>query len=90
MQARNLHLFTRSVKGSRRNFVGLALGGTAAGAMCTQIRNPARHQSVTQFPQRFDRELRRVGRRVVYVLPPRIPLPFSRKLQAQIGQKIAA
>ena len=42
------------------------------------------------YPQRFDRELRRVGRRVVYVLPPRIPLPFSRKLQARVGQKIAA
>jgi len=72
-----------------------------------------------QYPQRFDRELRRVGRRVVYILPPlwdlaaalnvrehrwlfltlrkihhrlppRIPLPFSRKLQARLGQKIAA
>ncbi|MEM7503504.1 MAG: methyltransferase domain-containing protein [Pseudomonadota bacterium] len=70
-------------------------------------------------PQRFDQELRRVGRSVVYVLPPiwdlaaalnirehkwlflslrkvhnelppRIPLPFARKLQARIGQKIAA
>ena len=72
-----------------------------------------------RYPQRFDRELRRVGRRVVYILPPlwdlaaalnvrehrwlfltlrkihhrlppRIPLPFSRKLQARVGQKIAA
>jgi SAM-dependent methyltransferase len=72
-----------------------------------------------QYPRRFDRELRRVSRRVVYVLPPlwdlaaafnvrehrwlfltlrkvhhrlppRIPLPFSRKLQSRIGQKIAA
>jgi SAM-dependent methyltransferase len=71
------------------------------------------------YPRRFDRELRRVGRRVVYILPPlwdlaaafnvrehrwlfltlrkvhhrlppRIPLPFSRKLQARIGQKIVA
>ena len=71
------------------------------------------------YPQRFDRELRRVGKHVVYVLPPvwdlaaalniwehkwlfwtvrkvhhalpaRIPLPFARRLQAKIGQKITA
>lgn len=71
------------------------------------------------YPRRFDRELRRVARRVVYILPPvwdlaaalnvrehkwlfltirkvhetlpsRIPLPFARKLQARIGQKIIA
>lgn len=71
------------------------------------------------YPTRFDRELRRVARHVVYVLPPiwdlaaalnilehkwlfwsarkvhyrlppRIPLPFARRLQARIGQKIAA
>ena len=71
------------------------------------------------YPQRFDRELRRVGRHVVYVLPPiwdlaaalnvwehrwlfltvrkvhttlprRIPLPFARKLQARVGQRINA
>ncbi len=71
------------------------------------------------YPQRFDRELRRVARNVVYILPPiwdvaaalnvfehrwlflsvrkvhhrlprRIPLPFARRLQARIGQKIAA
>ena len=71
------------------------------------------------YPQRFDRELRRVGRQVVYILPPvwdlaaslniaehkwlfwtirkvhttlppRIPLPFARKFQARVGQRIAA
>lgn len=71
------------------------------------------------YPQRFDRELRRVGKQVVYILPPvwdlaaalniwehkwlffsvrkvhhelpaRIPLPFARRLQARIGQKITA
>lgn len=70
-------------------------------------------------PERFDRELRRVGKTVVYVvpplwdlaaslnvyehrwvfmtlrklhyqLPPYMPLPFARKLQARIGQKIVA
>jgi hypothetical protein len=70
-------------------------------------------------PERFDRELRRVGLHVVYILPPiwdlaaalnirehkwlmlvvrkvhtqvplRIPLPFARRLQARIGQKISA
>ena len=72
-----------------------------------------------EYPKRLDRELRRVGRRVVYVLPPlwdlaaalnvrehrwlfltmrkvhhrlppRIPLPFARWLQARLGQKISA
>jgi SAM-dependent methyltransferase len=72
-----------------------------------------------EYPQRFDRELRRVGKEVTYVLPPiwdlaaalniwehkwlilsarkvhrklppRIPLPFARKLQARIGQRISA
>lgn len=71
------------------------------------------------YPQRFDRELKRVGKTVIYVLPPvwdlaaalnirehkwlffsvrkvhhtlpaRIPLPFARKLQARVGQKITA
>ena len=71
------------------------------------------------YPRRFDRELRRVGRTVVYILPPiwdlaaslnvlehkwlylsvrkvhyelppRIALPFARRLQARIGQRIAA
>ena len=71
------------------------------------------------YPQRFDRELRRVGKEVVYILPPiwdlaaslnihehrwlffsvrkmhttlpaRIPLPFARRFQARVGQKIAA
>ncbi len=71
------------------------------------------------YPQRFDRELRRVAKNVVYVLPPvwdlaaalnvlehkwlfltvrkvhrslpaRVQLPFARRLQARIGQKIAA
>jgi SAM-dependent methyltransferase len=71
------------------------------------------------YPQRFDRELRRVGKNVTYILPPiwdvaaalniwehkwlilsvrkvhdklpaRIPLPFARKLQARIGQRISA
>lgn len=70
-------------------------------------------------PDRFDAELRRVGKRVVYVLPPvwdlaaafnvmehrwiflsmrkvhhrlprRIELPFARRIQARLGQKIAA
>lgn len=70
-------------------------------------------------PDRFDRELRRVGKTVVYILPPiwdlaatlnilehkwifgtvrkvhyrlpaRVPLPFARRLQARIGQKITA
>lgn len=70
-------------------------------------------------PHRFDRELRRVGKEVIYVLPPiwdlaaslnvfehrwlffswrkvhktlpkAYPLPFARRLQARIGQKIAA
>ena len=69
--------------------------------------------------ERFDRELRRVGKEVVYVLPPvwdlaaafnvmehrwiflsmkkrhtvlpkRIPVPFARKIQDRLGQKIAA
>jgi hypothetical protein len=72
-----------------------------------------------EYPQRFDRELRRVGRNVTYILPPiwdlaaalnirehkwlilsvrkvhsrlppRIPLPFARRLQAKIGQRISA
>ena len=71
------------------------------------------------YPNRFDRELRRVAREVVYILPPvwdlaaalnvrehkwlfltvrkvhrtlpkRVPLPFARRLQARIGQRIAA
>jgi SAM-dependent methyltransferase len=71
------------------------------------------------YPRRFDRELRRVGKNVVYVLPPiwdlaaalniwehrwlfltvrkvhfklprGIPLPFARRLQARIGQRINA
>lgn len=71
------------------------------------------------YPNRFDRELRRVARNVVYVLPPvwdlaaalnicehrwifltvrkvhstlprRVKLPFARRLQARIGQRIAA
>lgn len=71
------------------------------------------------YPRRFDRELRRVAKEVVYVLPPvwdlaaalniwehkwlfltvrkvhrtmppRISLPFARRLQARIGQKISA
>ena len=70
-------------------------------------------------PERFDAELRRVGKRVTYVLPPiwdlaatfnvlehrwiflsmrkvhhrlppRIALPFARRIQATLGQKIAA
>ncbi len=70
-------------------------------------------------PDRFDAELRRVGREVVYVLPPvwdlaaafnimehrwiflnvrkihrrlprRVPLPFARRIQARLGQRIAA
>ena len=72
-----------------------------------------------EYPQRFDRELRRVARDVTYILPPiwdlaaalniwehkwlmlsvrkvhrklppRLPLPFARKLQARIGQRISA
>jgi SAM-dependent methyltransferase len=71
------------------------------------------------YPRRLDRELRRVGKTVVYILPPiwdlaaslnfmehkwlyltvrkvhyrlpkRIPLPFARKLQARVGQRITA
>lgn len=71
------------------------------------------------YPRRFDRELRRVAKEVVYVLPPVwdiaaalniwehrwlfltlrkehrtlprcMPLPFARKLQARIGQRVAA
>ena len=71
------------------------------------------------YPGRLDRELRRVAKEVVYVLPPiwdlaaalnvlehkwlfwsvrkvhrrlppRIPLPFARRLQARIGQRITA
>lgn len=71
------------------------------------------------FPDQFDRELRRVGRTVVYVLPPmwdlaaslnllehqwlylcvrkvhyrlprRVRLPFARRLQARLGQRITA
>ncbi|MEL7296048.1 MAG: methyltransferase domain-containing protein [Pseudomonadota bacterium] len=70
-------------------------------------------------PDRFDRELRRVGKTVVYVLPPvwdlaaalnvlehrwiflslrkvhyrlprRVKLPFARRLQATIGQRVNA
>jgi SAM-dependent methyltransferase len=70
-------------------------------------------------PDQFDQELRRVARRVVYILPPiwdlaaafnlrehrwifltvrkvhyrlppRIALPFASRLQARVGQKIAA
>ncbi|MEO0574122.1 MAG: methyltransferase domain-containing protein [Pseudomonadota bacterium] len=70
-------------------------------------------------PDRFDAELRRVGKHVTYVLPPlwdlgacfnvlehrwiflsvgkahttlprRIRLPFARRIQARLGQKIAA
>ncbi len=72
-----------------------------------------------EYPRRFDRELRRVGRKVVYIVPPiwdlaaalniwehkwlilsprkvhyRLPplvlLPFARRLQARIGQRISA
>ena len=71
------------------------------------------------YPRRFDRELRRVAKEVVYVLPPiwdlaaalnawdhkRLfltmrkvhrtlprctPLPFARKLQARVGQRVTA
>ena len=71
------------------------------------------------YPRRFDRELRRVAREVVYVLPPVwdlaaalnvwehkwlfltlrkvhrtlprcTPLPFARKLQARVGQRVTA
>jgi len=71
------------------------------------------------IPNRFDRELRRVAKNVVYVLPPiwdlaaalniwehkwtfltlrkvhktlprRVRLPFARRLQARIGQRITA
>ena len=71
------------------------------------------------YPQRFDRELRRVGKEVVYILPPlwdlaaslnirehkwlffslrkvhrtlpsRMPLPFARRFQSRVGQKIVA
>ena len=71
------------------------------------------------YPNRFDRELRRVANNVVYVLPPvwdlaaalniwehkwmfltmrkvhhtlprRIRLPFARRLQARVGQRITA
>lgn len=70
-------------------------------------------------PDRFDQELRRVGKTVTYVLPPvwdlaaalnvlehrwiflsvrkvhsvlpkRVPLPFARRIQDKLGQKIAA
>ncbi len=70
-------------------------------------------------PEQFDRELRRVGRRVTYILPPLwdlaaalnvrehrwlfltirkvhhdlprcVPLPFARRLQARLGQRVAA
>jgi SAM-dependent methyltransferase len=72
-----------------------------------------------EYPRRFDRELHRVGKKVVYIVPPvwdlaaalnirehkwlilslrkvhdRLPplvlLPFARRLQARIGQKISA
>jgi SAM-dependent methyltransferase len=71
------------------------------------------------YPRRFDRELRRVAKEVVYVLPPIwdlaaalnawehkwlfltmrkvhrtlprcTPLPFARKLQARVGQRVTA
>lgn len=71
------------------------------------------------YPNRFDRELRRVANNVVYILPPvwdlaaalniwehkwlfltmrkvhhalprRIRLPFARRLQARVGQRITA
>ncbi len=71
------------------------------------------------YPRRFDRELRRVAKNVVYVLPPVwdlaaalnvwehrwlfltirkvhytlprcAPLPFARRLQARIGQRVTA
>lgn len=70
-------------------------------------------------PDKFDAELQRVGKEVVYVLPPvwdlaaafnimehrwiflnvrkihrklprRVPLPFARRIQARLGQRIAA
>jgi predicted SAM-dependent methyltransferase len=72
-----------------------------------------------EYPRRFDRELRRVAKEVVYVLPPAwdlaaalnvlehrwlfltvrkvhrtlprcMPLPFARRLQARIGQRVTA
>lgn len=71
------------------------------------------------YPRRFDRELRRVAKNVVYVLPPVwdlaaalnvwehkwlfltirkvhyslprcTPLPFARRLQSRIGQRVSA
>jgi predicted SAM-dependent methyltransferase len=71
------------------------------------------------YPRRFDRELRRVAKEVVYILPPAwdlaaalniwehkwlfltmrkvhhtlprcTPLPFARKLQARVGQRVTA
>lgn len=71
------------------------------------------------YPRRFDRELRRVGKTVVYIIPPvwdlaaafnirehrwiflsvrkvhyklprRLVLPFARRLQARIGQRVTA
>ena len=72
-----------------------------------------------EHPRRFDRELRRVGKTVVYIIPPvwdlaaalniwehrwifltvrkvhyrlprRVELPFARRLQARIGQRVSA
>lgn len=72
-----------------------------------------------EYPRRFDRELRRVGKKVVYIIPPvwdlaaafnirehrwifltvrkvhyrlprRVELPFARRLQARIGQRVTA
>lgn len=72
-----------------------------------------------EYPGRFDRELRRVGNNVVYIIPPawdlaaafniwehrwifltvrkvhyhlprRVELPFARRLQARVGQRVTA
>ena len=72
-----------------------------------------------EYPRRFDRELRRVGKNLVYIIPPawdlaaalnilehrwifltvrkvhyrlprRVELPFARRLQARIGQRVIA
>jgi SAM-dependent methyltransferase len=72
-----------------------------------------------EYPRRFDRELRRVAKNVVYIIPPvwdlaaafniwehrwifltvrkvhsrlprRVELPFARRLQARIGQRVTA
>ena len=65
------------IVGRRRWGLNICCGTTDGGGVNADI---LQHGDVPNFV-RLDS---------IYRLPPRIPLPFSRRLQARVGQKIAA